>query len=227
MRNLFLILFLLVTTIVNGQTNQGGIPSSFEVFDLKNIPLVNIEKPNMDQIRIEDDVDSKQGNIFKYGRSVYTNIDILKDGSKDILPNGKKIYRIMLHADDALALGINFSEFWIPNGGKLFIYNPNKSQVLGAYTSKNNHISNVFAIELLQGADAVIEYEAPMYNEKDAKLIITELNYAYRGVNQLFNPRDFGDSDYCQVNINCSPEGDSWQDEKKAACRISIKSGFS
>ena len=32
----------------------------------------------MDQIRIEDDVDSKQGNIYKYGRSVYTNIDLLK-----------------------------------------------------------------------------------------------------------------------------------------------------
>ena len=96
---------------------------------------------------------------------------------------------------------------------------------MGAYT-KNNHKSNVFAIELLQGSDAVIEYEAPLENEKLAKLIITELNYAYRGVNQLFNSRDFGDSDYCQVNINCSPEGDSWQDEK-AACRISIKAGFS
>ena len=52
MRNLFLILFLFATSIVNGQINQGGTPSSFEVFDLKNIPLVNIDKPNMDQIRI-------------------------------------------------------------------------------------------------------------------------------------------------------------------------------
>ena len=39
----------------------------------------------------------------------------------------------MLHADGALALGINFSEFWIPSGGKLFIYNPDKSQVLGIH----------------------------------------------------------------------------------------------
>ena len=170
MRNLFLILFLFATSIVNGQINQGGTPSSFEFFDLKNIPLVNIDKPNMDQIRIEDDVDSKQGNIYKYGRSVYTNIDLLKNGSKDILPNGREIYRIMLHADDALALGINFSEFWIPSGGKLFIYNPDKSQVLGAYTSKNNHKSNVFAIELLQGSDAVIEYEAPLENGKISQI---------------------------------------------------------
>ncbi len=227
MRNLFLILFLIASSLAFGQINQGGNPSSFDVFDLKNIPLVNIDKPNMDQIRIEDDVDTKQGNIFKYGRSVYTNVDLLKDGSKDVLPNGREVFRIMLHAEEALALGVNFSEFWIPRGGKLFIYNPDKSQVLGAYTSENNHNSNVFAIELLLGSEAIIEYEAPLQNEKEAKLIITELNYAYRGVDQLFNTRDFGDSDYCQVNINCSPEGDTWQDEKKAACRISIKAGFS
>ena len=55
----------------------------------------------MDQIRIEDDIDSKQGNIFKYGRSIYTNIDLLKNGSKDILPNGREIielcYMLMVH----------------------------------------------------------------------------------------------------------------------------------
>ena len=113
MRNLFLILFLIATSLASGQINQGGNPSSFDVFDLKNISLVNIEKPDMDQIRIEDDIDTKQGNIFKYGRSVYTNVDLLKDGSKDVLPNGREIYRIMLHAEEALALGVNFSEFWI------------------------------------------------------------------------------------------------------------------
>ena len=92
----------------------------------------------MDQIRIEDDIDSKQGNIYRYGRSVYTNIDILKNGSKDILPNGREIYRIMLHADDALALGVNFSEFWIPSGGKLLFIILIKVKFWGIYIKKQS-----------------------------------------------------------------------------------------
>lgn len=226
MRKLFLLgLIALSSSVTFGQISQGGSPSSFGVLGNKDIPTYNVEKPNMEQVALEDDIDAKQGNIYKYGRSVFTNINVLEDGVQENLPNGNTVYRLMLHADDALALGINFSEFWIPSGAKLFIYTPNKQQVLGAYTTENNNSKNVFATELLKGSEAIIEYEVSSGNEKEAKLIITELNYAYRGVDEVFQTRDFGDSDYCQVNINCSPEGDDWQDEKKSVCRISVKAG--
>ena len=47
-------------------------------------------------------------------------------------------------------------------------------------------------------------------------------------IDQLTKSRSvsgFGDSESCQVNVNCSPEGDNWQDVKRAVCRISIKIG--
>ena len=223
----YYLVLILSTTTATAQINQGGIPSSFGIFEMKDVPTVQIEKPDMEQIELEDAVDAKQGNIYKYGRSVYTNVDVVRDGLKEELPNGNTIYRIMLHVDDAQALGINFSNFWIPSNAKLFLYNADKSQIVGAFTSTNNNQHNSLAIELVKGSDVVIEYEESKLSSKKAKLLITELAYAYRGVSQLHEDRDFGDSDNCQVNINCSPEGDDWQDEKKAACRISIKAGNS
>ena len=223
----YYLVLILSTTTATAQINQGGIPSSFGIFEMKDIPTVQIEKPDIEQIELEDAVDAKQGNIYKYGRSVHTNVDVVRDGLKEELPNGNTIYRIMLHADDAQALGINFSNFWIPSNAKLFLYNADKSQVVGAFTSANNNQHNSLAIELVKGSDVVIEYEESKLSSKKAKLLITELAYAYRGVSQLHEDRDFGDSDNCQVNVNCSPEGDDWQDEKKSACRISIKAGNS
>ena len=225
-----LLLGIIIFSTINlfAQISQGGYPISFDNSNLsKDIPTISIEKPNMEKIALEDEVDAKNGNIYRYGRSIYTNINILNDAKKETLDDGSKLYRIIVHSNDAKALGINFSKFWIPSGDKLFIYNLDKSQILGAFTSLNNNKHNIFAVELLKGSSAIIEYHQKNDNSKEAKLIITELAYAYRGINSVFEQRDFGDSDYCQVNVNCSPEGDNWIDQKKAACRISIKAGNS
>ena len=50
--------------------------------------------------------------------------------------------------------------------------------------------------------------------------------YAYRSIPSKPQARNFGDSEDCHVNPNCSPEGDNWQDVKTSVCRISIRIGF-
>jgi len=37
--------------------------------------------------------------------------------------------------------------------------------------------------------------------------------------------KDLGDAQSCQVNINCSPEGDNWQVQKRGVARISFREG--
>ena len=64
----------------------------------------------------------------------------------------------MLHADDASPRD-KFFNFWIPSNAKLFLYNADKSQIVGAFTSTNNNQHNSLAIELVKGSDVVIEYE--------------------------------------------------------------------
>ena len=161
----YYLVLILSTTTATAQINQGGIPSSFGILN-EGYSNCSNEKPDIEQIELEDAVDAKQGNIYKYGRSVHTNVDVVRDGLKEELPNGNTIYRIMLHADDAQALGINFSNFWIPSNAKLFLYNADKSQVVGAFTSANNNQHNSLAIELVKGSDVVIEYEESKLSSK-------------------------------------------------------------
>ena len=83
--------------------------------------------------------------------------------------------------------------FGFPSNGELYIYNTDKSKVLGAYTNLNNHESGLFANELIEGDELTIEYVQKGIGEPI--LHINQISYAYRSVrtaNQLKKLWRFG-----------------------------------
>ena len=155
------------------------------------------------------------------------NIDIYTSGSWEMIEQGGKFWRVKLICYGALALNVQFDAFHLPKSGNLYLYNEEKSMVLGAFTSMNNHESGLFSTELIKGDAIIIEYYEPEFTNELAELSISDLAYAYRNVSLLLNnSEDFGDSEWCEVNVNCSPEGDNWQDEKRGVARILFKEGY-
>ena len=89
-----------------------------------------------------------------------------------------------------------------------------------------------FATELVEGDIITLEYQEPKHVAGKVKLDIAELCYAYRGITHLrkYNPTKttgWGTSDPCEVNVNCSPVGDNWQDEKRSVAEIWLRDGGS
>ncbi len=106
----------------------------------------------------------------------------------------------------------------------MFIYTKDKSYVLGAFTAKNNLPERVFSTTLLPGDEIIIEYYEPKEANKEGKLAIHELGYAYRWVNGIEDAgRDFDGSGSCEVNVNCA-EGNNFQDQKNSVVRILVQS---
>lgn len=59
-------------------------------------------------------------------------------------------------------------------------------------------------------------------------LSISQLIFNYNNPTfENFSNKDLGDSESCQVNINCSPEGDAWQVQKRGIARILFREGSS
>jgi hypothetical protein len=121
----------------------------------------------------------------------------------------------------ALSINLTCDKFWIPEGGKMFLYTSDKKQSIGAFTSKNNKgdKNNLrgFATELLYSDRVTIEYYQPKEVTDEAVISISNVVHGYRQLR--FNVPGSGTSGDCQVNINCS-EGQSWQNEKKAVALI-------
>ncbi len=215
----------------NAQISQGGIPPSFKEKSISNnYELRELSKPDMKKIAEQDKQNAKNGVLYKIGRSISVNLNIKNSGTWTDLPDGNgRVWMLKIKSKDALALGVYYNNFYLPKGGKLFLYNKDKTQVIGAFTEQNNKKNGLFATELIQGETVTLEYFEPKKVLDKAIINISEIAYIYRDVHFLFKngEKDFGESDNCEVNINCSPEGSNWQDEKKGVARILIKAGFS
>jgi hypothetical protein len=117
-----------------------------------------------------------------------------------------------------------FDRFEIPEGGRLFVYNPKRTQLLGAFTSVNNNRWSTFATGLIYGDEVTLEYNAPE-GLKMPDLHLSEVGHAYRGVAAPDRGETgFGGSGKCQVNVNCE-EGNNWGLQKRSVTRIAVKRG--
>lgn len=235
------------------QISKGGTPPSFaaenvtfSALSASTIPI--IEAPvtfDVEQLRKEDSFNESYGHPPRVAINIPLSVNLIEDGVWTTLPTGQKVCRIGIYAPRALAISLMYSDFYIPKGGELFIYNKEKTHILGAYTNATNLLGGIFATELVAGDELVLEYVSPAdqgtieepvvgssaFTSKSPsaekikatpRILISGLAYGYNHLPDkseytLFNLNSSG---ACHVNINCEPEGADWQKEKNGIARI-------
>ena len=212
------VMFLLPSSLL-AQLDYGGTPLSFSSDAREAIPVVNLQKPNMEKIRKQDSISEKQFKPYRFAAHIDTDISFSDQADWQKTEEGW-IGRLAIKAKDAKGLLFYYDKFDLPAAGRLFLYTKDKRQLLGAYTYQNNPSSPNFATEIVHNEKVIIEYNYLQDGLVKPDINISEVGYAYRGID--FLTKSFGDSGDCEVNINCS-EGNEWQDQKKAVIRIAIK----
>ncbi|MBN1339950.1 MAG: hypothetical protein JXA03_11540 [Bacteroidales bacterium] len=211
---------------LHSQISQGGLPPSFKCNISGEFEEIIFTPPDVYALEQEDVDNESMGIPYRNGVGITVNKSIDNSGTWEELPNGGKVWRLKLSSPGARGLALYYDHFRLPVGGELYLYNEYKDQVLGAYTFFNNSETGLFSNEYIQGSSVTLEYYQPVWTEELPVISISEMAYGYRGVSFLFgNSEDFGDSYWCQINVNCSPEGNNWQDEKRGVARILLKIG--
>lgn len=105
----------------------------------------------------------------------------------------------------------------MPDGAKLFMYNKDKSHLIGAFTSNNNNKRKVLPVIPVKGDQITIEYFEPKYPKVEGVLKIGKISHDF--LNFYENEMIFLNSNGCTIDINCT-EGENWQNEKRAVCKI-------
>jgi len=151
-------------------------------------------------------------NICSYGVSISSNLNTDNCGVWEVTENGDKFWRMAVEAKNAKSIALVFSNFNLPEGAKLFIYN--NLNLLGAFTSANNRESKILPTAALLGERIVVEYFEPATAKFHCSLIIRDIMVDLRGVTDLLS----GD---CNIDINCE-EGAQWQVEKHSVCKYTF-----
>ncbi len=227
---------------LNAQISHGGKPWTFSSEKGGPASFINVEfdeislkAPDVEPLIAEDLANTSKDLPMRVGVSLDADITMQNAGTWTDLPMGARLWTLKVRAPGAKALTLGFEDFHLAEGSKLFFYNENRKQVLGAFTSENNLENGSFAIEQVQGEVVCIEYYEPAYKKASSTdkttFRIFDVGYFYREFTDLKPYKDtqtrVQESESCEVDINCSPVGDEWQDEKRGVAQITLKSGGS
>lgn len=130
-----------------------------------------------------------------------------------------KIWRLIIRSKGAYSINVQFGQFHIPDGAKLFLYNEDRSQILGSFTNQNKPDGGEFSISPVTGDKITIEYHEPVKASFKGRIKLTEVNHDYLGLFRSTRPNF--DASYlpCIPNVACDKELD---EISKSVCLIII-----
>lgn len=75
-----------------------------------------------------------------------------------------------------LSINVLFTEYELPEGAQLFLYNEDQTQILGSFNHLNNSELNLLRVSPIQGDRLIIEYQEPANASFQGRLTVGEVN---------------------------------------------------
>ncbi len=218
---------ILAGTTSFAQQGDGGFPKGIELKNaLTSIDARTFIEPNIEALRAEDAInDPQKTGPWRFGFNNEVDLSMTNSGTWSSLPDGGLIWQLRLECQNALTVNLTLDNVVIPEGNELFVYNEDKSFILGSFIDYHLYKGEL-GTELIPGETAIIEYYvAPENVELNRSLHINRVTHGYRTAAE-FTEKAFGSSGNCNMNANC-PDGDPWEFQKRSAVMlVSGSSGF-
>jgi len=223
MKKRLLLLTPLLFLVLSIGFSQSQLPSLTKVFFDKNIPLTLISAPDLNPIHAEDITRDKNGVLYRIGVDRPANITLYNTGIWTTLPNGDRQWQMHVKSPGAEAISFLFEVFKIYGGTTLNIQDINGKPLHNTLTSKDVESHFMQNAALCFGDEMILTLNEPAHT-KTSEIFIDRIIYNYRATGNP-NAQKINESDACEINVNCSPVGNNWQDEKRGVARIYVVEG--
>lgn len=214
---------------LRAQKSEGGIPPSFNYPSLlRSASGAQSVNADLDVKRLiwEDSIAERNGAPLRLAIEVPVDIDMKKTGHWRILPDSTRIWQHTISLEKASGVIISYNDFYIPPGGKLFIYNEDGTSVLGAYTHETYPQGGRFATEPVYGDIFTLEYVASPISQEEPRIVIEGLGYIYKSSacpeGERCSPQINSSRQKCMLNVNCE-EGNAWKRQKQGVVLFFVK----
>jgi hypothetical protein len=213
---------LFSSSILMAQDSDGGQPYSFENHLSDNL-IATSSTPNFDftPLIALSEKRVKQGTYELTDKLFDVNYDLNNSGTWTTLANGDRLWKLKILSPGAKKLSLYFKNFYIPEGARLFVYNQERTEELGAFTSQNNSAAHdndgIFSTDHLSGDAQFVEYYEPKAVKNQGDITIFRVAHQFKSM--------MG-AESCQIDVMC-PDGTNWQNQKQGVVRIYVVIGSS
>ncbi|QDU66678.1 trypsin-like serine peptidase [Engelhardtia mirabilis] len=206
------------------QIESPGSPAAL-LADLRTdaVPIEFVQPPDVGFLKAEDATRTEPGPL-RYGALLPVDINPAENGVWDQLSDGSMVWRFKVYSPGAKSIGLEFSDYWIPEGAEIFLYDDTLEQVHGAYTSINNQPHDQIQFAPFPGDSVIFEYVQPADVDARPRLELGTVIYDYMDLFALEaelileNEGQGIGAGACDVNVNC-PEGDPFPLQKRSVVR--------
>ena len=217
---------ILLSFSANAQVTNEGKPKSWALENSEISNPILMPSFNLKELIDEDKInDALKDRPFRFGHKFHVDYNMTNSGVWTTLKNGDRIWQIRIKSSGAQSLNFILNDFYLPNGSTLYLYNHDKTDLLGAYTDSQNNPQGVLGTWLVKGDDIYIEYYEKYQYLGQGSLSIKEVIHGYRTEKDF--TKALGSSGDCNLDVNC-PIGtdlDPLKEELKRSVAMMISGG--
>ncbi len=178
------------------------------------------------QVIDEEDNDNSLLKAWVYAVGIETGFQPTTSGQWDTIPGKGYVWRLGIHAENALSLNLLIENYKLFPGMALYVYNEAMTNIAGPFDNANNGNGGILPVQSLPGDHIVIEWNIPLKISQKDDFTIVSVGYGFRdmagqGMSEMATAAS------CNVDINCK-DGNHWQREKRAVVRMETitRSGY-
>ncbi len=207
---------------VSGQLSGGGYPRDA---GMKSSLATEILPPaNNEVLRWQNAQSPGLLKPLTFAHPFKVRLNPSSHGTWSRSADGWQIWRLKIVSEGALSLNVLFENFSLPDKARLFLYTPDYSSILGAFTADNNTEEGIFQVSPLPGDEVVVQYEIPGTVDNPDGFVITRVNHDFLGILKYEDKRRplNTTAGACNTDINCRI-ADKWRNVQNSTCRVMVQ----
>lgn len=224
-KRLLAVALLLAAFQLKAQVQQLGTPISWKEkvgVSKKMIFMEPVNNATEAANEYERRATSFEKNL-RFGKELSVNIDVMQTADVRTLPNGDVLRQLTIQSDGAFSINLIFSAFKLSPNARLYLFDGNKTEFVGAHTSLNNNVNNVLGTELIHDDVLVIELVEPAQEAGTSMLTVGTVVHGYLDLEEEM--KALGDAGDCMFDVNC-PIGAGWENQRNSVAMMMNGGGF-
>ncbi len=172
------------------------------------VPLEHLEKLVMPQVNnqalMEKEILRRGPGISpQFAKAFEVDITPKTHGHWETLSNGLAVWRLPIQSKTAYSLNLGFSSYYMPKGGKMILYSPDKQEIMGPFTKSDNEDHAQLWTPIFKGDELVIEISLPARLKSFLEIQLISINHDF------LNFLEMATSGSCNLDVICGQD-DGW-----------------
>lgn len=221
---------LMLATPAVAQISHGGQPAL-------NHGAAKVSAPDMLLSRIDNDFYLQQDINAVRGAGAM-RVGVLQDVDIDVVQTAAKVsdgqmvrYLLSITSPEAKYVSLIFSDFVLPEGAELYVYDATGDFVLGSFNASDVKDDGTFYTQAIPGEVAYVEYAVPA-GQNPGRLKVNQVCHGYKdifvsissqydqAVEALKGSHGYAEGN-CHINVICE-EADDWRDQIRSVVALEM-----